>query len=573
MLISHSCFLPFSRRSVAERKCTTTNPGMITCAGTTTLESKIMLDGDNTLPEDSVPDLRGVVDRLKSFDKFLGHSSSKDLDDILIADHNQSLLDLNESSVFVINKSTVPRQPVKYDGILEKILEKPALPINIANSTTKEASSSTSRSRGSHDAQKQKDSRNKALFEIGEDHEEDKQRPRDVRERHSGSRDNKVAGSRKSRSPHASLRSQKKPKDKSKDDQGITNALRTGKESENLPKVASSPSLNDVQQQHQRRRDKADSLSLSLHSKRHSRQGLYSSIGRRSDHGERRMTTKAKYQDLLSTRSEHVATSSSKAKPGVEMKRSSSGRTLSSTSNQEEEENQGQSHSPSCPRPRFSQSSRNVCPPIEMNLSSKDGQDEKKSLSQRSPRASRKPSSQIIRSRSTPRLSPQSRRSKKPSSSTNLVRDRESRPHGRRSTSSGFVDEQIATSSGNLRRSSSRRRLRKSGSLAECDEKSRNESLKRMDSLQSFFGSRGGSGIITTTPASQVKRLASSGDLRSPIPSQPPTTDGDMTNPSITQRTMNHLMLDLRRQTGRNLIQKFKSTRNLQAGVMDDILT
>lgn len=361
---------------------------------------------------------------------------------------------------------------------------------------------------------------------------------------------------------------------------GTTKVLRTDQETQNVPNVASSPCLVEevAHRQHQPRTDSVDPLSRSLHNegctsrnaasnKLHSRHGLYKSMGRRSEHGDRpRTTVKSKLQDPLTSRSAHVPMSRSKLRMALERKSSSSTLTESSELNDGEEDGRGKSRSPSCPRPLPVRRSQTTSSRGEENSSSRGGHDEKKNQSHRSPR---KPSSEILRSRSTPRTSPPSRRTKKPSSSTHLVDDAE-RPLNRRSMSSEDIVDQTSASTRDLRKSTSRRRLKSRGSQGDLSEQSRKDSLKRLEGLQSFFGTRGGSGIIT--PAAPVKRLTSSGELSSNSSHHHSTPLSKETKPAITEKTMKHLMLDLRRETSRNLIQKFKSTRDLRGGIMDDTL-
>lgn len=111
--------------------------------------------------------------------------------------------------------------------------------------------------------------------------------------------------------------------------------------------------------------------------------------------------------------------------------------------------------------------------------------------------------------------------------------------------------------------SSRRRRSRTPLGLHADDSKdSRRVATEIRESVQSFFGSTGGSGIV----GGDNKR-----NRDAPVLSARQGSSVDVISPR-SNIGRGGTKLDIRRETGQRMMQKFKPTRNLNAGVLDDLL-
>lgn len=544
-------------------------------------------DATNSLPEDSVVDFNSVLDRLRSFDKYLGQSS-QDLDDILIADHHdKSFLDLNESCFISANKfSTISRPVVKHDGILEKILETSHTPPTRSHtkSTIRKPTPSSSLVRNASrlktkseflptissstndwtcaDEDEQSQPNGTTLLKLVQDDEQQHDNANRRRHRSRISSKESQCSTKPIKKVNSTNNINRQPVDESSEE------CRMKGEDESLKRPNGPVPSASKSHEHSDNSTNCEHVSVNLHnsettltksrskaSKRNTRQDLYRSTTRRQD-SSRQVTKNAK-PSLLSTQSDHVLTAGERRRALLETRRASS-RTMTQD---------GESISPLAVG-RKKPTNASTSPRAQMKKSFSDRQlqdsqhseaiasiQDEASQCRRSPRRGRK---QLHRHASSPKRSSSCGRRTRVTASGHHSRERDPNTGGR----STQGKDRIRSSSRDGRPSS----LRRIGSLTHTETGKRKEkdSLKRMESVHSFFGNNGGPGIVTT-PVMPIKRVVSAVEVRSQV-----SASANQEPPS--NETVNHLLLDLRRNTGRNMMQKFKPSRNLQAGIMDDVL-
>ncbi len=559
----------------------------------------------STLPEESSPNLDGqFVDRLRSFDKFLGLFST-DLEDLLVEDNDKSLLDLNESCLVTVNTSLmgVPSVPQKHDGILEQILERPAPKSKSPRrSTSPMPETGRGRSRlpailkllpgisgnmteSIPDQVPQLEDSDGALFGIGEEkvqyhHKEGQSGSQKVDSKNTPSNKSPIRRKRHPKTEEHSATST------TKKGQSSTKAVLTSdKESRRMLKGSLSPKPRRVTS----KGCDENQLSVSMHSerstnrgmkggsKRYTRQDLYGATARRPD-TVRRATSHP--NQLWTSQSEHIPTSGDRNTNALLGARCAS-------TNKLLHEGDSPCRSKSCDKHKKSQH-RSAGSKRQMKRSSSDcriseshkleiqfrtgnedepTRDDLKNQTCISPCGSR-PRQHLSRVSARGSPSSYSHRRLRTSSNTRgtIMQEEELVVAGRHSPSMRRNDDHAPPSSRDSCPLSTRRRV-KSLTPADTFKRIEKEEVKRMESVNSFFGNNGGSGIMIS-PGLPLKRQINAEEFLTSIPSAPRLDNKEtLSNPTV----VSSLLLDLRRQTGQHMMQKFKPSRNLKAGIMDDI--
>jgi hypothetical protein len=553
----------------------------------------------NTIMEDSA-DYDNISSRLRSFDKYLG-LDSKDLDELFIACENdskdhQSFLVLHDSNVnYLVPKKKADILPEQeqvqmYDGVLERTLQiiQSSVPDYYSKSSTMRHNKKSSKSPLRSSA------RNKDSSLLNRDQEQDeegrcisppqeencttkldaKKQQEDVSKKRRTARTTNKSTSTGSRRTSGSTRSRSPPPPSSE-------SSPESQEQENHKGGVANKRDSGVGNRRRTRSSRGDSLSLSLHS-------LYGSAPRASRESLLQATSRGRSPSELG-QSEHTPSSNASWKqerhtPSSNASWKQERPTTTRTSERQTSMNGRGVASKTSPRHQGRKLSRMI------------GQNEEEST--RGTGSDRRRRS-LSRSGSTPKLLEQDKLERRPScrrlsrtpSASGLVcdgaseeeentenKDNEIRgtgPSRRRSSRTRKASMVHSTSAGALRRMRSRTPS-SSGGQEDADdgnEKSpaskQAEILKKRESFQSFFGARGGGpGLVGgSNKGNRDASRASMGKgkyVSSANATFAPPSTSDRLDEILSGR-------GIRRETGQRMMQKFKPTRNMSAGILDDV--